>query len=236
MRLCPSISTSFAMSFSVRWNLREKCFRRLWGKTFPGLTRASPQRDFIRAQIPLLFSGAPLRVTQIPPEEIPRSWAYAGSFFRGFPGSKMVRILLLQCPVIAPRLTASTVKNRSSDTRIPVPQIVSRMRRSCGFFAAARKSLRYSALLSSFSSAQYVWRCTFRLFTRIYLSCRHLQHDSFCRFSELSHHHQSAPVCHRSQYRTTVMFHNLSVGSAVLDGYLVSSKVDYGAFIYSFAL
>lgn len=45
-------------------------------------------------------------------------------------------------------------KNFSSDTRIPVLQMVCITRRSCSFFSAAFRSRSYSALVSSFSSAQ----------------------------------------------------------------------------------
>ena len=52
----------------------------------------------------------------------------------------MTRVFALQFTEISPRVTASTVKKRSSDTRMPVPQIACITSQSCSCLSAACKS------------------------------------------------------------------------------------------------
>lgn len=100
--------------------------------------------------------GLPAFVMNICPEANCCFRAYCISARHSLLGRKMVRILPLQLTTARPALAASIVMNCSSETRIPVAQMVWRTNDSRSFpsCSAARTRRRYSSRVSSFSSPQ----------------------------------------------------------------------------------
>ena len=130
--------------------------------TFSGLTFASLHRFFISLQMFVLLSGLPVRVIKIQPDSIFCSVAKRSSFFCSALTIKTLLRLPLQKTNASPFLTDSTVMNFNSLTRIPVPQMVCkiRLRRLLPLLSAAFNNLLYSSLVSSFSSEQKICRCS----------------------------------------------------------------------------
>ena len=144
----------------------------MWGNTLLAATPAFLQRDFISAQICLRLIPFPFLVTKISPETVFCFPAYFSSFLHSLLGKRMVRIFPLSLISARPCRTASTVIYRSSDTRIPVAQIVSisRARRSRCDSLADFTSRAYYSRLSSLSLLRTRLRWIFRYFT---LQSRH---------------------------------------------------------------
>ena len=88
-------------------------------------TFAFSQRDFISAQICFLESPVPFRVRNTSPETVFCFLAYFSSFLHSLLGSRMVRILPFREISAFPRRRASTVIYLTSETRMPVEQMVS---------------------------------------------------------------------------------------------------------------
>lgn len=111
---------------------------------------------FISRQMFVRLNGLPVRVTKTAPDVIFCLAMYRSSFFCKPRTIKMFLVFPLSETVACPLRTASTVIDCSSLTRMPVPQIVCkiRQRRSLCFLSAVRHSRSYSAFVSSFSSGQ----------------------------------------------------------------------------------
>ena len=97
-----------------------------------GSTPTYLHTPFISAQICRRLRGVPFLVRKISPEVIFLPRAYFSSFRHSLLGRRMVRILPFRAISVRPALAASTVIYRTSDTRMPVAQMVSisRARRS----------------------------------------------------------------------------------------------------------
>ena len=133
-----------------------------------GSTPARPHSRFISAQICRRPSSFPLLVRKIAPEAVFCFWAYWSSFRQSFPGNRMVRILPLREISALPCRAASTVRYRTSLTRMPVAPMASTSRpsRSCPSRCAVSSRRWYSAFVSSRPASRNSRRWTLRNFTR----------------------------------------------------------------------
>ena len=82
-----------------------KEFSQIVGKHLCRLHLCSLASCFIFRQIQLRSSGFRLWPTKMGPSEIFLSFAYLSSIFLSFPGTRMVRVLLLQLTLIVPLFT-----------------------------------------------------------------------------------------------------------------------------------
>ena len=94
------------------------------GNTFWGSTPAFSQSFFIAAHILLRFKARFPLVIKTGPSAIRCFFIYSFKIRRSFSGRKTMRFLFLQLTSARPVFTASAVINASSDTRIPVAQMV----------------------------------------------------------------------------------------------------------------
>ncbi len=114
------------------------------------------------------LSGVPFLARKISLETVLFFRANFNSLRHSLPGSRMVRILPLSAISARPGRAASTVRQRTSDTRMPVEQIVSssRARHSCPRLWAVSSRHSYSGRVSARRASRKRRRWTFRNFSR----------------------------------------------------------------------
>lgn len=138
------------------------------GNTFSAATPAMAHNLFIEFQILERFIGRPLRETKTFPLDIEFSLQYLLSFAHKALGRSILRFFPLQLTCASCRFRACTVIYCNSLTRIPVEQIVCRIkaRRLSPLLCAVSTSLKYSSRVSSLFLSQKICLCCFIRRTR----------------------------------------------------------------------